>query len=249
LRQIALRTAEFHHTLASRSDIPAFAPEPIDQDDIARWADDMAARVEDVSALLEQNRHALTGEAADLAATLLRHRREIKEHIEATKSRTVSAFKIRHHGDFHLGQILIVKDDAYLLDFEGEPRRSLADRRRKAPAARDVAGVCRSIDYATSAALNRVDDIKPEELQQLSNRVRRWSGELIDAYWAAYRDALTDERLWPSDPKESRELLDFFILEKALYEIEYELTNRPTWVNIPLEATMRILRQQGVITS
>jgi maltose alpha-D-glucosyltransferase/alpha-amylase len=191
----------------------------------------------------------LRPETAAQVAVLHEHSEDIITHIEAERGRQIDAMKIRHHGDFHLGQIIMVKDDVYLLDFEGEPRRSLAERRRKAPAARDVAGLSRSIDYATSAALTRVDDIGADELDAVVARMRPWTEELQLAYWESYRNALTNEQLWPTDEEQTRLLRDFFLLEKAFYEIEYELTNRPSWVNIPVEATLRILRERGVIAT
>jgi maltose alpha-D-glucosyltransferase/alpha-amylase len=249
LKQIGLRTANFHQALASRDDIPEFAPEQIARPDMARWVDALLVRVRNVVDLLKRRGATLSENDKARSALLQDHHDDILRHIDGYRCLPIDAMKIRHHGDFHLGQVLIVKDDAYLLDFEGEPRRSLEDRRRKAPAARDVAGFCRSIDYATSAALNRVDDIPPDDKPKLATRMRLWSQHLIEAYWNSYRETLTDNRLWPRDEEQSRQLLDFFLLEKAFYEIEYELTNRPAWVGIPLEATLRILRQRGVAPS
>src|SRR5262249_28813760 len=137
-----------------------------------------------------------------------------------------------HHGDFHLGQVLIAKDDAYILDFEGEPRRSLDERRGKAPPARDVAGLIRSIDYAASAAIEREPDLKPEDRVTVEARLRAWADTLGKAYWDSYREALGDSALWPADEPQTKALLDLFLLEKALYEIEYELSNRPAWAHI-----------------
>jgi maltose alpha-D-glucosyltransferase/alpha-amylase len=249
LRQIGVRTAGFHQAMASRSDLPAFAPEPIAADDIATWTNDLLARARNVFGLLDRDTAVLPEGGKTLAVALQNHREAILAAIETARPATFEAVKIRHHGDFHLGQVLIVKDDAYLLDFEGEPKRSLEERRRKAPAARDVAGFIRSIDYATSSAIEREANIAPEEKIALAARMRLWTSHLVDAYWRSYREALTDDRLWPQDEKKSRQLLDFFCLEKAFYEIEYELANRPAWVNIPLEATLRILRQRGVVPS
>jgi maltose alpha-D-glucosyltransferase/alpha-amylase len=176
-----------------------------------------------------------------------KHREQILAHIDGNRGVAIEAMKIRHHGDFHLGQVLIANNDSFLLDFEGEPRRSMEERRRKAPAARDIAGFCRSIDYATSAALGRAAASSDEEKTKLAARLRLWTQQLIEAYWQSYREALADDRLWPRDETQSRHLLDIFLLEKAFYEIEYELTNRPDWVGIPLEATLRILRERGVV--
>jgi maltose alpha-D-glucosyltransferase/alpha-amylase len=247
LRQIGERTADFHRTIASRSDIADFAPEPIGADDMARWTEAQLARAENVFKLLDRSEATLPEAAKPLAQALRDNRQHILAHISENRDAGVEAMKIRHHGDFHLGQVLIANNDSFLLDFEGEPRRSLAERRHKAPAARDVAGFCRSIDYATSAALNRA--APGETKAKLATRLRLWTQKLIEAYWESYRAALADDRLWPRDDDKSRQLLDFFLLEKAFYEIEYELTNRPDWVGIPLEATLRILRQRGVVPS
>ncbi|MGE0062043.1 MAG: maltose alpha-D-glucosyltransferase [Xanthobacteraceae bacterium] len=247
IRQIGRRTADFHQAIASRDDIADFAPEPIVAGDMQRWIEALRMRANAVFALLDRHRGSLAEGIGQQAETLLNAREAILKAIGGSGTIAADAVKIRHHGDFHLGQVLMVKDDAYLLDFEGEPRRSLAERRGKAPAARDVAGFCRSIDYAVSAALGRAGDLPPEERARLVPGLRLWTQQLIDAYWGSYRETLTDRRLWPKDEEQSRSLLDFFLLEKAFYEVEYELTNRPDWVGIPVEATLRILRQRGVI--
>jgi len=205
--------------------------------------------VRNVFGLLESNLKQLPEASGHMARQLLGHREAILAHVESNWNTTFDGTKIRHHGDFHLGQVLIAKDDAYILDFEGEPRRSLDDRRRKAPPARDVAGFIRSIDYATSAALGRETDIKPEERAPQAAQVRGWGDRMTAAYWEAYREAMGDAGLWPKDEKQIQQLLDLFLLEKVFYEIEYELTNRPDWSHIPLEAALRILRQHGVIAS
>jgi maltose alpha-D-glucosyltransferase/alpha-amylase len=249
LRQIGERTADFHRTIASRSDIPDFAPEPIERADMVGWTGALSARAENVFKLLDRSAASFPDAAKPLAKALSDGRARILHHISDNHDAGIDAMKIRHHGDFHLGQVLIANNDSFLLDFEGEPRRTLADRRRKAPAARDVAGFCRSIDYATSAALERAAAAQDEAKAKLATRLRLWTQKLIEAYWESYRAALADNRLWPRDDEQSRQLLEFFLLEKAFYEIEYELTNRPDWVGIPLEATVRILRQRGVIPS
>jgi len=156
--------------------------------------------------------------------------------------------KIRHHGDFHLGQVLVAKDDAFILDFEGEPGRSLAERRSKAPAARDVAGLIRSIDYSTTAALSNATNLSPEERSILTPKLDLWRDKAAEEFWTACR-AATDAPLWPSDPAQARNLLDFFLLEKAFYEMEYELMNRPTWLHVPLDGTWRILQRHNVVQS
>jgi maltose alpha-D-glucosyltransferase / alpha-amylase len=248
IRQIGKRTAEMHLALASNDELLDFAPESIAAEDTARWTDGLIARTQDIFKLLEQNTRNLAELATGYAERLLHYRDVIARHIEAGRRAQFEGMKIRHHGDFHLGQVLMAKDDAYILDFEGEPRRSLAERRRKEPPARDVAGFLRSIDYATSAALARAPNLSPEERVALTPRIRTWADRLADAYWETYRETLGEARLWPADPAQARALLELFLMEKALYEIEYELTNRPAWVHIPLEATLRLLEQRGAIS-
>ena len=134
MRQIGRRTAEMHQAFACNGELPAFAPEPITQQDTARWADTGLARARLVFAMLERGARDLSDAALQCAQRLLERRDEIEAYIEACRRLALDAVKIRHHGDFHLGQVLIAKDDAYILDFEGEPRRSLEERRAKAPA-------------------------------------------------------------------------------------------------------------------
>jgi len=247
IRQIGRRTAEMHLAFARGGDTPGFEPEPINADDVASWTDAGLARARTVFDLLRHYRNELAEPAPQLAQALLDHHDVIVRQIESGWNSHYDGLKIRHHGDFHLGQVLIAKDDAYILDFEGEPRRTLEERRAKAPPARDVAGFLRSINYAAYAALDRAPDLGAEERAGVTENLRGWVTALSEAYWQSYRDRIGDNHLWPADEAQTQELLDRFLLEKVLYEIEYELTNRPTWVHIPLEAALRILQERGVI--
>ena len=247
IRQIGKRTAEMHLAFACNSEIPDFAPEPITAADAARWTDALIARAQNVFVLLEHNLKSLAEPASSLAERLLEYCDAIIQHIEAGRGARYDGIKIRHHGDFHLGQVLMAKDDAYILDFEGEPSRSLEERRRKEPPARDVAGFLRSIDYAASSAVYRAPNLNPEERATLEQRIRDWGERLSEAYWETYCETLGEAHLWPADPEQTQALLGLFLLEKAFYEIEYELANRPSWAHIPLEATLRLLKQRGVI--
>ncbi len=247
MRQIGRRTAEMHVAFASRNDIPDFAPESIDACDVARWTDSLINSARNLFSMLERSRD-LPESALALARRLLDYRDAIVRHIETERHASFDGVKIRHHGDFHLGQLLIAKDDAYILDFEGEPRRSVDERRCKEPPARDVAGLMRSIDYAVSAAIDRAPNLSPEDRDKIAPQVRTFGDRLASAYWESYRKTI-DVRLWPTDGGQTTRLLALFQLEKVLYEIEYELSNRPGWSHIPLDATLRILEQRGVIGS
>jgi maltose alpha-D-glucosyltransferase/alpha-amylase len=153
----------------------------------------------------------------------------------------VKGLKARHHGDFHLGQMLFAKDDVYIIDFEGEPQRSLEERRRKAPPARDVAGLIRSIDYSTISAYERAVRTVPDEHGRLFQALESWREASEAAFLAAYREALANPYLWPEEKGDADRLLRFFLLEKAIYEIDYELNNRPAWLHVPLSGVRRIL--------
>jgi len=247
VRQIGRRTAELHQALASRADIPAFAPEPVTAADLAQWRDRLLGRAERVFEQLSRHKHHANMDPA--ADALARQHDGVMAYIRRLAETSGNGLKIRHHGDLHLGQILIAKDDAFILDFEGEPQRSLDERRQKAPAARDVAGLIRSLDYAAASAIAALGQVSPEEGSVLTDRLGTLRDELTAALWDGYREALSDDRLWPADAESQQQLLAFFELEKALYEIEYEIENRPDWLHIPVGGVVRILQRAGVLQS
>lgn len=246
VRQIGRRTGELQRALASRSDIPDFAPEPIRPDDIAAWTERLLDRTQHTLNLLADKVASLGETDRAIVDRLLAAREAITTHIRQCLRAPINATKVRHHGDFHLGQVLFVKDDAVILDFEGEPNRSLAERRRKVAAARDIAGLIRSIDYSTTAALTNAINLTPEERNILTPKLEIWRAKATEAFWGACREA-TDPALWPEDATDAQNLLDFFLLEKAVYEMEYELMNRPAWLHVPLDGTLRILVRHAVV--
>ncbi len=242
MQQVGQRVAEMQLALASRDDLPDFAPEPIADEDVQRWTDGVLERADRVCTELARRRPELPEREGRLADSMLAHCTTLPERLAALIPAGVAAMKIRHHGDFHLGQMLIVKDDVFIIDFEGEPRRSLAERRLKAPAARDIAGLIRSIDYSATAALDRALKLDPNDRAQVAHALDDWREHAVAAFLDAYRQGLgADQRLWPSEREAADRLLDFFLLEKAIYEIEYELAHRPDWLGVPLAGTLRIL--------
>ncbi|MBX9824099.1 MAG: maltose alpha-D-glucosyltransferase [Xanthobacteraceae bacterium] len=246
IRQIGLRTGELQTALASRADIADFAPEPISEADIAAWTERLLERSSQIFDVLAAKRHEMDDAGAAAVDRLLQRRKQISDHIDGLLPPKTSALKVRHHGDFHLGQVLIVRDDAFILDFEGEPGRTLEERRRKVPAARDVAGMIRSIDYSTTSALLSAVHLTPEERALLPPKLAIWREKATEEFWNACR-TYTEASLWPADAREAQNLLDFFLLEKAFYEMQYELMNRPGWLHVPLDGTLRILARHGVV--
>jgi maltose alpha-D-glucosyltransferase/alpha-amylase len=192
-------------------------------------------------------RNELAEPAQHVAQQLLDHHDAIVRHVESGRSTHFDGLKIRHHGDLHLGHVLIAKDDAYIFDFEGEPHRPLDERRSKMPPARDVASLLRSIDYATRSAIDRAANLTPEERAPLAGRIRAWGDRLGAAYWESYRETLGPAPLWPAEEDQTRELLDLFLLERALYEIESEVSSLSPSAHMPIEATLRMLRRRKVI--
>jgi maltose alpha-D-glucosyltransferase/alpha-amylase len=244
MAQTGRRVAEMHIALASNKDLPDFAPEPTRPEDVQRWTDEIMARAERVFDALRQRRDTLKEADRPLANQLLAQQAALPDLLKALLPRDVDGLNIRHHGDFHLGQMLIVKDDIFIIDFEGEPRRTIAERRRKAPAARDVAGLIRSIDYSVTAALDRALKVAPDEQGKLSLALADWRDRATATFLAAYRETMTNQGLWPADPQAAERMLSFFLLEKAFYEIDYELAHRPDWLRVPLTGMLRILAQQ-----
>jgi maltose alpha-D-glucosyltransferase / alpha-amylase len=243
IEQVGQRVAELQLALASRDDMADFAPEAISASDVRRWTDDVLRRAEQALDDLQRRRSDLPNGDRELIDNLLSQRGSLPARLRELLPENVDAVKIRHHGDFHLGQMLIARDDVFIIDFEGEPRRSLEDRRRKAPAARDVAGLIRSIDYSATTALERALKSAPDEQGRIALSLAGWRDSSVAAFLTGYRQHLSDARLWPRSLQDADRLLDFFLLEKAFYEIEYELAHRPDWLRVPLAGTLRILSQ------
>ena len=246
VEHVGQRVAELQLALAGREDMVDFAPEPISAADIQRWTESLLERAVHTLGHLARRRSDLPDTARQLVEKVLSVRESLASLLHELLPDTLDAVKIRHHGDFHLGQMLIVKDDVFIIDFEGEPRRSIEDRRRKAPAARDVAGLIRSIDYSATGALERALKSAPDDEGKIARALEGWRVSAVAAFLAGYRRSLTDLRLWPQSTRAADRLLDFFLLEKAFYEIEYELAHRPDWLRVPLAGTWRILSRSEV---
>jgi maltose alpha-D-glucosyltransferase/alpha-amylase len=241
IRQIGKRVGEMHAALASRNDIAGFAPEPVTHADLQTWTDALVANASQVFERLAHKQDQFDEKAAAPVAELLARRETALDQIRNLLPAEIDADKIRHHGDLHLGQILIVKDDAFIIDFEGEPHRTPSERICRAPSARDVAGLIRSLDYAATAALLRIVKPPPEESARLDAFLDQWRAEAGRAFFAGVRETVGQTRLWPQDEEAARRLLRFFVAEKAIYEIGYELANRPDWIAVPAAGAFRAL--------
>lgn len=240
LAQTGKRLAELHLALAA-ADTADFKPEPIAPAQIARWTGELQARASRVFELLAERRDDLGEPDRALIDRLLAARQSLANRLTGLLPSDIGGLNIRHHGDFRLGQVLIVKDDIFIIDFDGEAHRPLAERRRKLPAARDVAGLIRSIDLSVNAALGRAQKGAPDEQGRLATALGEWRDRAAATFFAAYRDAMTNHRLWPADQAAQEGLVNFFLLDKAFDEVEYELSHRSDGLTALLTGLLRIL--------
>jgi maltose alpha-D-glucosyltransferase/alpha-amylase len=232
-RLLGKRTAELHAALSSDPDDPAFAPERLtqaDQRSVYQSLSGLSARALD---LLRSQLSRIPAEARDDGKKVLELEPRIASILKAFLARRLNATRIRVHGDYHLGQVLYTGHDFVIIDFEGEPTRSLYERRLKRLAMRDVAGMLRSFSYASQSAL-RSREIASERLPALQGWSKFWV-ECVSAVFLKSYLATAGNASWVPQTQEDLELqLTTMLLEKALYELRYELNLRPDWVHIPL---------------
>jgi maltose alpha-D-glucosyltransferase/alpha-amylase len=205
------------------------------------------ARREAASALAALRRayRKLPGPAVEIAERLIDSRKDIVDSIGADLPAALDVMKIRIHGDYHLGQVIVVQNDFHIIDFEGEPRRPLAERRSKESPVRDIAGLLRSFDYAAIAALGPVAQAHPDRSTDLERMVGLWRDVAAAAFHSSYKQTILGCPAYPTDPGTAEALTKLFLIEKVFYELHYELANRPTWVGIPLQGAARLLFHSG----
>ena len=236
--QLGRRTAELHRALASEKDDPDFVPEPLtamDRQAMAHGARGLAKRS------FRQAR-ALSSGAPELGE-LLGRQDEVLEQLRALAAVPARARRIRCHGDYHLGQVLWTGKDFVIVDFEGEPARSLGQRRLKRPALVDVAGMIRSFHYAARAALLAVTralgaTVDPDALEPW---LSRWYRAVTGTFLHAYLEEASVGDFLPTGREELAAMLEFLLLEKAVYELGYEANSRPDWIAIPARGILDLL--------
>lgn len=228
------RTAQMHAAFEDESAGPDFVPEPFTTGDAEKLYRSMLSQADIAFELLRRKQAVLAGAAAEEGQAVLRMESEVMNRFAGLRDSCISALKIRHHGDYHLGQVLYTGSDFVIIDFEGEPARPLPERRAKALAMRDVAGMLRSFQYAAySASFATGGGAEPW--------AEFWAAWAAAVYLKAYLSEADGLRSVPANPEEQRLLLDAFLLQKALYELAYELNNRPDWVRIPLRGILSLI--------
>jgi maltose alpha-D-glucosyltransferase/alpha-amylase len=229
---LGTRTAELHKAFALRTGDPAFDPEPLAPDDIFAWKQRVHEDALATLLMLEQHEIQFPAAAQTNALTLLEQRQRLFARIESCAMPAGQCIKTRYHGDYHLGQVLVSNNDFIIIDFEGEPARSLTERRSKHSSLRDVAGMLRSFDYARWSAVLR-DTYSDADRTKLAPLAEGWSREARDTFLRAYDETASNSGLY-TNFAEVQGLIALFELEKALYELRYEVSNRPGWINVPM---------------
>jgi maltose alpha-D-glucosyltransferase / alpha-amylase len=245
-RLLGVRTAEMHRALAAGTDRKEFAPEPFSalyQRSLYQSMRNLSGRIfqalaRRLDALPEQERAA--------AADLLERKGEVLGRMRALVGEKMEAQRIRTHGDYHLGQVLYTGRDFVVIDFEGEPARPLTERRLKRSPVSDVAGMLRSFHYAAYTGLADEESrgmARAEDLEELERWARFWTAWSSASFLGGYRGEARESggQLLPADEDHFRVLLEAHLLEKAVYELGYELNNRPDWIGVPLRGLGQLL--------
>jgi maltose alpha-D-glucosyltransferase / alpha-amylase len=235
------RTAEMHIALASDPRDPAFAPEPFTmefQRDLEQSIVSLTARVFDA---LRGKITTLPEDQRSKAVALAGQEQSIVSRFHAALGRPIHAMRTRIHGDYHLGQVLRAGSDFVIIDFEGEPARPIAERRIKRSPLQDVAGMLRSFHYAAFAPLLGENKVQVEDARKASAWGESWNAWVAERFLRKYFLTAGAASFLPQSQTDTQRLLELHLLEKAIYELGYELNNRPTWVAIPLQGIAKLL--------
>ena len=233
IRTLAERTADLHRALAVPSGDPAFEPEPFDAEALGAWIDRIGAELDETITML---RTVELPEGLEIDPESLEQLDgALRARLAELRRRPISAVRTRYHGDLHLGQVLLTAGDFVIVDLEGEPGRSYEQRRMKAPPLKDVAGMLRSFDYARSAAARSYGAEREVDRAELDPLLDAWRDEVRDAFLEQYRFAMEGSPSYPESVDDAAALIELGVLEKLLYEVRYELRNRPDWLPLPLK--------------
>jgi maltose alpha-D-glucosyltransferase/alpha-amylase len=237
------RTAELHMTLASAIEDPNFVPEPFSVTYQRSLYHGMRGSALQVLQLLRQCLKYLPDEVKADAKKVLSLEDAIIGHFQGLTSRRITGVRVRCHGDYHLGQVLYTGNDFIIIDFEGEPARHLGERRIKRSPLRDVASMIRSFHYAAYVALHgqAATVLRPEDLPMLQEWALAWYLWVSATFLKSYLQLMADTPILPQTREGIKVVLDAYLLNKAVYEVDYELNNRPDWVGLPLQGIVQML--------
>ncbi|WP_018479148.1 maltose alpha-D-glucosyltransferase [Pontibacter roseus] len=237
------RTAEMHLALASITDSKDFTPEDFSLHYQRSLYSSLTSLVRSNFDSLRKHLPNLPDTVRAEAEEVLQMRQEILERLKRIFSRKIDSMKIRTHGDYHLGQVLFTGRDFIIIDFEGEPARSFSERRLKRSPLRDVAGMIRSFHYAAYNALFQQDSFRKEDSAYLEQWAEQWYHYASGFFMHTYLAKTLGTGVVPQKEEDFEILMETFLLEKAIYELGYELNNRPDWVLIPIRGIKYIMRK------
>jgi maltose alpha-D-glucosyltransferase/alpha-amylase len=234
VRALAARTADMHRALAHISGDSAFDPEPIDAAHLERWTSRILGELDGTLRLLHERLASLPEDARAAANAAIDGAAPLRAEIESLQRAGVSGLRTRYHGDYHLGQVLLTRNDFVITDLEGEPARGIEERREKATPLKDVAGMLRSFDYAAVVAEAEFASKAHPGVAGVDALLDDWRRRVREEFMRAYRAEMEGSGVLPPDADEEARLLRLATIERLLYEIRYELTNRPEWAKVPL---------------
>jgi maltose alpha-D-glucosyltransferase/alpha-amylase len=239
------RTGELHLALSSSSGDPAFAPQPFTPVDRQRMCSSALSLWERTVQLLRDRLHTLPEDLQQQAYQVLSQDRKLQQRYRLLLRAETSGLRIRIHGDYHLGQVLFTGNDFIIVDFEGEPARLLSERRAKQSPLQDVAGMLRSFHYAAYAPFltSTGSETGFRERNWFAAWAHYWQAWVSATFLGAYLRTMGSSPCIPQDHAQLAELLDAYILDKAVYELGYELNNRPSWVAVPLQGIAALLSE------
>lgn len=240
---LAKRTAEMHIALGSEFTDTAFEPTHFNGDYEVWLKNRLLYQFQNRLNTVENNLHKLKGMALDLANDFLARKNEIRKRFVDFDWTKLKGLRIRVHGDYHLGQILVQNDDFYIIDFEGEPESTIRDRKVKQPPLKDVAGLFRSYHYAIYSSIFNNKDLYKESQEELFEAGEILYNYIINVFLGTYVALIKKANLNIGYKEERIFLLQYSLLEKAVYELGYELNSRPQWAVIPLKGISNIINQ------
>ena len=249
---LGTRTAEMHLTLVSDRSNPDFVPESFTSFSQRSIYQSMRTSMRQTMQVLRRTRSRLPESVQAMADAALDGESSIERRFRAMIERRIEGVRTRTHGDYHLGQVLFTGKDFMIIDFEGEPARSIGERRLKRPPVRDVAGMLRSFHYAANAAMLTQQLgglIREEDMEHLEPWVRYWYVWVASSYLKGYLETASGSDVVPANPEDLHLLLDAHMLEKAIYELLYEVNNRPDWVAIPLQGILDLVEDSEHVRS
>ncbi|MBE9128105.1 MULTISPECIES: maltose alpha-D-glucosyltransferase [unclassified Coleofasciculus] len=252
---LAKRTAQLHIALASDETNPDFAPEPFStfyQRSVYQYMRNLMGQV---LLLLKKRLDSLPPDIQPVAQTVLNRQEQITGRFKALVNQKITAMRTRTHGDYHLGQVLYTGKDLLIIDYEGEPARPLSERRMKRSPLRDIAGMLQSFHYAVTLGLQKEVEsgmIRPDNLSVMEEWAGFWYSWVSHTFLKTYLSTASGYSFIPKTDQELHVLLDAYLFEKSIYELGYELNNRPDWVEIPLQRILQLLEsipQMGYLNS